>query len=100
MALVSDLAHEAQPPGYTHFHPDTIPKVGGDTYWASGYAAYDKLSPAFREKIDDLKVVFSSYHSYNDPATGGKVHIEREHPLVRVHPVTGWKSLFLNRQSA
>ncbi len=96
----ADLAHEAQPPGYTHFHPDTIPAVGGDTYSASGYAAYDKLSSAFRARIDGLEVVFSSYHSYTDPDTGEKAHVERVHPLVRVHPVTGWKSLFLNRQSA
>lgn len=36
----------------THLHNDTIPKVGGDTLWASGYAAYEKLSPDFRKIID------------------------------------------------
>lgn len=51
----TDLVHEPFPPGYTHLHQDTVPEVGGDTLWASGYAAYDKLSPAFRAKLDGLK---------------------------------------------
>lgn len=69
------------------------------TYWASGYSAYDKLSPAFRNIIDGLKAVYRSAHSYPNPddPTGARIFIEREHPLVRVHPVTGWKSLFVNR---
>ncbi len=91
--------HPQQPPGITHLHNDTIPPVGGDTYWASGYAAYDKLSPAFRARIDGLSAVYRSAHSYPDPSNPGeRIPIEREHPLVRVHPVTGWKSLFLNRK--
>lgn len=95
---VTDLVHEKQPPGITHLHNDTVPDVGGDTYWASGYAAYDKLSPQFRELIDGLSAVYRSAHAYPDPNNPEeKVHIERIHPLVRVHPVTGWKSLFLNR---
>jgi alpha-ketoglutarate-dependent taurine dioxygenase len=32
-----------------------VPEVGGDTLWASGYAAYDKLSPAFKKLLDGLK---------------------------------------------
>ncbi|KAF2764514.1 Clavaminate synthase-like protein [Teratosphaeria nubilosa] len=60
----------------THLHDDTVPLIGGDTLWASGYAAYEKLSPDFRQMID-----------------GGSML----HPLVRVHPVTGWKALWVNR---
>ncbi|WVR03028.1 hypothetical protein IAU60_000017 [Kwoniella sp. DSM 27419] len=51
----TDLVHEAYPPGYTHLHQDTVPEVGGDTLWASGYAAYDKLSPNFKTLLDGLK---------------------------------------------
>ncbi|BGP17162.1 hypothetical protein JCM10213v2_005178 [Rhodosporidiobolus nylandii] len=96
----TDLTHEKQPPGITHLHNDTVPEVGGDTYWASGYSAYDHLSPLFREKIKDLKGVYRSAHAYPNPADpdGPHVHIERTHPLVRTHPATGWNSLFVNRK--
>ena len=80
-------------------HLDALPSTGGDTVWASGYAAYDKLSPAFREFIDGKMAVFSSTHTYidrNDPYAGPKF-IQNIHPVVRVHPVTGWKSLWVNR---
>ncbi|GAA6040616.1 hypothetical protein JCM8097_008070 [Rhodosporidiobolus ruineniae] len=96
----TDLTHEKQPPGITHLHNDTVPDVGGDTFWASGYAAYDHLSPTFRDLIKNLKGVYQSAHAYPNPEdpTGPRVHIEREHPLVRTHPATGWQSLFVNRK--
>jgi len=95
----TDLVHELHPAGITHLHNDTVPKVGGDTLWASGYAAYSKLSPDFRKIIDGKEAVYVSAHKYlkrEDP-NAGPVHIERVHPLVRVHPATGWKSLWVNR---
>lgn len=64
-----------------------------------GYSAYDKLSPAFRHFLDGKKAIYRSAHTYLDrenPSTGPK-YIEREHPLVRVHPATGWKTLWVNR---
>lgn len=95
----TDLVHEKQPAGITHLHNDTVPSLGGDTLWASGYAAYEKLSPAFRKIIDGRTAIYRSAHPYLDrknPQSGPK-YVEREHPLVRVHPATGWKSLFVNR---
>lgn len=95
----SDLVHELQPAGITHLHNDEVPPVGGDTLWASGYSAYEKLSPDFRKIIDGKYAVYTSAHTYLDrdhPEHGPK-HVERVHPLVRVHPATGWKSLFVNR---
>jgi len=95
----TDLAHERQPAGITHLHNDTVPTIGGDTLWSSGYSAYEKLSPAFRRMIDGKYGVYRSAHPYldrNDPTAGPK-YVEREHPLVRTHPATGWKSLFVNR---
>ncbi|KAH8588373.1 alpha-ketoglutarate-dependent taurine dioxygenase [Bisporella sp. PMI_857] len=95
----TDLVHEKHPAGITHLHNDTVPSVGGDTLWASGYAAYSKLSPEFRKIIDGREAVYFSAHTYLDrehPNAGPK-HIERIHPLVRVHPATGWKSLWVNR---
>lgn len=95
----SDLVHELHPAGYTHLHNDTIPPTGGDTLWASGYSAYEKLSPDFRKIIDGKLGVYRSAHTYLDrekPEEGPK-HIERIHPIVRTHPATGWKALFVNR---
>ena len=66
---------------------------------AVGYSAYDKLSPDFRKFLDGKRAVYRSAHRYvdrDDPAAGPKF-VEREHPLVRVHPATGWKSLWVNR---
>lgn len=96
----TDLTHELQPPGITHLHNDAIPNVGGDTVWASGYGAYDKLSPAFKQFLDGKKAVYFSAHQYidRDAPLKGRVNIEREHPIIRTHPVTGWKSLFVNRK--
>lgn len=96
----TDLVHEFQPSGISHLHVDTIPKIGGDTAWSSGYGAYDKLSPALQQFLDGKTAIHRSAHEYLDrenPLKGPKP-IEREFPLVRTHPVTGWKSLFLNRK--
>ncbi len=86
------FVHEKHPAGITHLHNGTVPSIGGDTLWASGYAAYSKLSPEFRKIVDGREAVYISAHKYldpNDPNAGPK-HIERTHPLVRVHPATGW----------
>lgn len=95
----TDLTHELQPPGITHLHNDSLPEVGGDTLWASGYGAYDKLSPAFQKFLDGKTAIYISANTYVDRENPlkGKVNIEREHPIIRTHPVTGWKSLFVNR---
>ncbi|KAI1261795.1 alpha-ketoglutarate-dependent taurine dioxygenase [Xylariaceae sp. FL1019] len=94
----TDMVHERHPPGYTHLHKDAVPTVGGDLLWASGYAAYSKLSPDFRKMIDGKKAVFISREKYmdkNNPSQGPVHCISRVHPLVRTHPVTGWKTLYV-----
>lgn len=88
---LSDLVYERQPAGITHLDNDTVPTLGGDTLWASGYVAYSKLSPDFRNFIDKKKAVFRSAGEYldrNDPTSGPRP-VERIHPIVRVHPATG-----------
>ncbi|QPG74282.1 hypothetical protein FOA43_001607 [Brettanomyces nanus] len=95
----TDLVHERQPAGITHLHLDAIPEVGGDTIWASGYAAYDKLSEEMKKFLDGKKAVYVSAHSYldRDDPFGGRKKVERVHPMVRTIPATGWKTLFVNR---
>lgn len=62
----TDLVHEKQPAGITHLHNDTIPRIVGDTVWSSGYAAYDKLSPAFQKFLEGKKAIYRSAHPYLD----------------------------------
>ncbi|KAI3406264.1 hypothetical protein KGF56_001106 [Candida oxycetoniae] len=95
----SDLVHEFQTAGITHLHQDSTPDVGGETIWSSTYGAYDKLSPSFKKFLDGKTAIYKSAHIYLDrenPLRGPK-HVEREHPIVRTHPATGWKYLFVNR---
>lgn len=94
----TDLDHEYSPAGITHLHLDSIPEVGGDTGFISGYAAFDKLSPSFQKFLEGKIAIHKSAHVYyeRDNILGGAKHIEREHPLVVTHPVTGWKALFVN----
>ncbi|ODV62255.1 TauD/TfdA dioxygenase family protein [Ascoidea rubescens DSM 1968] len=95
----TDLVHEFQPAGITHLHNDAIPELGGDTIWSSEYAAYDKLSPALQKFLDGKEAIYVSAHGYldrDDPFSGPK-KVERRHPIVRTHPATGWKALFVNR---
>lgn len=96
----TDLTHEGQPSAITHLHNDTIPEIGGDTVWVSGYGAYDKLSRPLQQFLDGKKAVYRSAHPYidrNDPLAGPK-YIEREHYLIRTNPATGWKALYVNRK--
>jgi sulfonate dioxygenase len=73
---------------------------GGDTLWCSQYAIYDVLSAPMQKYLESL----TALHSAEEQAIGSRAAgrpvrrepITTEHPLVRVNPVTGWKSLFFN----
>ncbi|EGV62094.1 hypothetical protein PSN45_000805 [Yamadazyma tenuis] len=95
----TDLDHEFSPAAITHLHLDSIPTTGGDTGFASGYGAFDKLSQPLQQFLEGKTAVHKSAHRYlnRDNVLGAPEHILREHPLVITHPVTGWKSLFVNR---
>ncbi|WOO83043.1 Putative alpha-ketoglutarate-dependent sulfonate dioxygenase [Vanrija pseudolonga] len=82
--------------GYTHLYQDTVPDDSGDTLWASGYAAYDLLSPGLKKIVDGLTGIYKSQITYKpaDSASGAEVPVLHRAPLVRTHPATGWKTLF------
>lgn len=94
------MAYRPRPRASTGGHHSSPQRHSpGDTLWASGYSAYEKLSPGFRQIIDGKYAVYRSAHTYldrEDPTAGPKF-IERSHPLVRTHPATGWKALYVNR---
>ena len=96
-----DITFVANPNRYSILHGTVIPPYGGDTLFANLIAAYEGLSPQIRGLIDGLTTVHrtSGYDS-----SGGKPRRDgraagpfvSHHPLVRVHPETGEKLLFLN----
>jgi taurine dioxygenase len=76
------------------------PGGGGDTCWGSMYAAYETLSEPVRRMIDGLQAEHSAYKTL--PLLGGANtgYLQNElrsiHPVVRVHPETGRRALFVN----
>ncbi|KAI9009388.1 hypothetical protein CLU79DRAFT_723050 [Phycomyces nitens] len=95
----TDVSYELQPPGFTFLKVDTLPPVGGDTIWASSYAAYDSLSPPLQKFLEGLEVVHSGIEQCLSAKARGWTQrrqiVEHTHPLIRTHPVTGWKGLFV-----
>lgn len=73
---------------------------GGDTHWSSQYGAYDLLSPSMQKYLEGLTALHSSaLQDSGSRALGRPIRresVETEHPLVRVNPVTSWKSLYYN----
>ncbi|KAJ5226433.1 hypothetical protein N7468_007658 [Penicillium chermesinum] len=96
----SDVTYEKQPPGTTFLYALDTPEVGGDTAFVNQVEAYNRLSPALKERLHGLKAVHSGVEQAENSASRGGV-VRREpvqsiHPLVRTHPVTGEKALFVN----
>ncbi|THU87848.1 taurine catabolism dioxygenase [Dendrothele bispora CBS 962.96] len=57
----ADITFEKVPSDYAILKMHTLPPTGGDTLWASGYEAYDRLSPAFKKFLEGLTAI----HDYN-----------------------------------
>lgn len=76
------------------------PEGGGDTAFANMYLAYDRLSSRMKAHIDGLTAIHDGGHVYTRPTFDAKTNLElprAEHPIVRTHPVTGRRALFVNR---
>lgn len=108
----SDWSFLTPPPAATLLHGRVIPPVGGDTLFANQYAAYDALADDLKAKIDGKSAWHSAARGYapdgmygdNDQAAGRSMTIrpsvearkKRLQPMVRPHPETGRKALFVN----
>lgn len=98
----SDDSYKAVPCALTILYGVAVPQIGGDTQFINMYAAYDGLSPALRRRVDGLKVV----HTYDSSRKGTRIAklsaAEASalpaiiHPLVRTHPETGRRALYMN----
>ena len=95
----SDVSCDLEPPMGSILYMHELPPVGGDTLFASMYAAYDALSEPMKRMLEPLTAMHEGEHVYrgrygvND---AGKVFPKAEHPIVRTHPVSGRKALYVN----
>jgi taurine dioxygenase len=99
MMFHHDMIHAAVPSKATLLYSVEIPSTGGDTLFASGYAAYDSLDPAVRARLEGRKAL----HHYNYGSTsrgdgkGTEAFGECVHPVFRTHEDTGRKAIYVNR---
>src|SRR5262249_48752315 len=97
----SDVSCDPEPPmGSILYLTEVPPDGGGDTMFANMYLAYEMLSEPIRKLIDGLTAVHDGEKHYrgryvNDDRQ--KIYPRAEHPIVRTHPETGKKCLFVNR---
>ena len=102
----TDTAYLETPPMATMLIAREVPPFGGDTLFASGYAAYEALSPALQTMLASLRGVNTSSKAdvtktrEDRIKEGGtekvKQEFSAEHPVVRTHPETDRKSLYVN----
>ncbi|HUA54031.1 MAG TPA: TauD/TfdA family dioxygenase [Candidatus Sulfotelmatobacter sp.] len=101
----TDKSFRPEPSLATILHAVTMPPDGGDTCFANMYAAYDALDPAEQAALDGLRVVHSwelSRQKIGERATPEEIRDAPpiSHPLVRVHPDTGRKCLFMGEHAS
>jgi taurine dioxygenase len=93
----SDLSCNAEPPMGSMLYLHTLPDIGGDTLWSSMYAVYDALSPNMQKYLEGLTAEHDANHVYHAIyGDYGNAYPCNVHPIVRTHPVTGKKAIFVN----
>ncbi len=96
----SDVSCDPEPPMGSILYLTEVPPEGGDTLFASMYAAYEKLSPPVRTLVEGLTAIHDGEPVYRGrfgwTDARGQAFPKAEHPVVRTHPVTGRKALFVN----
>ena len=98
----SDVSCDELPPLGSILYIKTCPPQGGDTLFASMYAAYEALSDRMKQYLEGLTAVHDGEHVYrglyaNYGVADKPSYPHAEHPVVRTHPVTGRKALYVNR---
>ncbi len=99
MMFHHDMIHHELPHDATMLYALEIPTHGGDTLFASGYAAYDALDPDLKAKLEGRR----ARHHYNYGSTqrgdgkGTEAYAESTHPIFRTHDKTGRRATYVNR---
>ncbi len=103
-----DVTYLEEPPLGSILYAREVPEVGGDTLWANQYLAYETLSKGMRAMLDPLTMIHTPakiYGLYSQDwskdssvrtAPSAAAEYETEHPLVRTHPETGRKCLYVS----
>lgn len=94
----SDMSCDPAPPLGSALYLHTVPPTGGDTAFADMYAAYEALSPRLKTMLEGLSAVHDARLAFGDITGEGVVLPKSVHPVVRTHPVTGRKALYVNRE--
>jgi taurine dioxygenase len=93
-----DQIHSEVPHTGTLLYSLEVPTYGGDTLFASGYAAYDTLDPAIKSKLAGRRAL--NYYNYGATIRGDKgvgASNQAVHPVFRTHDQTGRKAIYVNR---
>jgi taurine dioxygenase len=98
----TDVSCDVEPPMGSILYIKKCPPKGGDTLFASMYAAYEALSERMKRYLDGMTAIHdgeSVYRGlYKNYGVADKAEYPRaEHPVIRTHPVTGRKALYVNR---
>lgn len=99
----TDVSCDLRPPGLSILRIEETPPFGGDTLWASTTALYAKLSPTLRAYLDTLSAVHDSLQAGHGRHKASETLSETQqkyprnvHPLIRTHPITGQRCLYVN----
>lgn len=102
VAWHSDVSYEQQPPGTTFLYILDRPETGGDTLFTNAVEAYNRLSPLFQERLHGLQAIHSGIEQVQAAVARGSINrrdpVANAHPIVRTHPATGEKALYVNPQ--
>ena len=99
----SDVSCDMEPPLGTMLQLHILPECGGDTMFANMYMAYEALSNPMQKFLSDLKASHESEHFYRGrykTESNGESKTEYPsaiHPIIRTHPETGKKAIFVNK---
>jgi alpha-ketoglutarate-dependent taurine dioxygenase len=100
MHFHTDQCHQERPAKATMLYSIEVPSVGGNTLFANTYAAYETLPDAIKRRIEGRKAL--NAYDYDAAATTRGTKLREGiphywHPIVRTHPATGRKALYVNR---
>jgi taurine dioxygenase len=100
MHFHTDQCHQERPAMASMLYAIEVPSIGGNTLFANGYKAYETLPADIKRRIDGRKAL--NAYDYDSAATKRGTRLadgvpSYAHPVVRTHPATGRKALYVNR---